>query len=131
MKYLYYFEKIHFLYQNGFFERFDFDRQTPHSKSGQNPDSAVRRRLPHIDPLIISETKLWHENDWSFILIHFVFWWSLAEIIKSGSKLRYQNGSKFDGSKFDFLGVFREIFEMKKSIFTSRFLRLSKMYQTL
>ena len=22
----------------------DFDRQTPHSKSGQNPDSAVRRR---------------------------------------------------------------------------------------
>ena len=24
----------------------DFDRQTPHSKSRQNPDSAVRRRLP-------------------------------------------------------------------------------------
>ena len=23
----------------------DFDRQTPHSKSGQNPDSAVHRRL--------------------------------------------------------------------------------------
>ena len=23
----------------------DFDRQTPHSKSGQNPDSDVRRRL--------------------------------------------------------------------------------------
>ena len=25
----------------------DFDRQTPHSKSGQNLDSAVRRRLPY------------------------------------------------------------------------------------
>ena len=24
----------------------DFDRQTPHSNSGQDPDSAVRRRLP-------------------------------------------------------------------------------------
>ena len=26
----------------------DFDRQTPHSKPGQNPDSAVRRRLLYI-----------------------------------------------------------------------------------
>ena len=35
----------------------DFDRQTPHSKSRQNPDSAVRRRLPEIRKWAVQKPK--------------------------------------------------------------------------
>ena len=37
----------------------DFDRQTPHSKSGQNPDSAVRRRLSIIKQNFLEDRSLY------------------------------------------------------------------------
>lgn len=94
MKYFYCFEKIHFWIKTVF------------SKNSRILE------VPHIDPLIISKTKLSHENDWSFILIHFVFWWTFAEIIKNGSELNSSSCGHSDIRMDQSLNFSKKVLEM-------------------
>jgi len=86
--------------QNGFFERFENSWGTSYWS------------IYKFDPFIISKKKLSHENAWSFTLIHFVFWWTLTDIIKNESELNSSSCGHSDTRMDQSLNYSKKVLEM-------------------